>query len=79
MVWNRIKDYQSRVTSITDSEKDDMENGCKKCIDDFSAAGGCECLKNKDCSAINLIPEGCFMCDNKIMEFCNSKTGYLNL
>lgn len=53
-----------------------MENNCNTCIDDISAAGGCECLKDKDCSMINLIPEECFMCDNKIMEFCDSKKGY---
>ena len=43
---------------------------CDKCISDFSAAGGCECIKNEECNQLSLIPDGCLPCGEQAIEHC---------
>ena len=48
---------------------------CDECGKSFSEAGGCECIKNEECDQLSLIPDGCFKCGNKAMEYCSSQEG----
>jgi len=53
--------------------ENDEEAFCDKCVKDFDGAGGCECMDNDDCDPLGLIPEGCSICGQKVMEYCKSK------
>ena len=48
---------------------------CKKCVSDFTEAGGCDCMKNEGCDQFKLIPEGCSKCGDQAMKYCSSKEG----
>ena len=50
-------------------------NDCERCVSDFSAGGGCECLNKQDCNLSALIPEGCSACGFEAIQFCGN-TGY---
>ena len=64
-----------RRNAIILSGENDEEAFCDKCVNDFDGAGGCECMDNDDCDQLSLIPEGCFICGQKAMEYCESKIG----
>ena len=58
----------------TDSSGGEAEKDvCDKCVTDFAEAGGCECIKNEECNQLSLIPEGCFACGGKAIEYCGTK------
>ena len=48
------------------------ETDCNACISEFDDDGGCTCLENPSCDPTGLIPEGCYQCGDKAMEFCKS-------
>ena len=48
------------------------ETDCNACISEFDDDGGCTCLENPSCDPTGLIPEGCYQCGDKAMEFCRS-------
>ena len=37
---------------------------CAACSQTFVEAGGCECIENRDCDPLALIPEECLGCEN---------------
>ena len=61
--------------AIIFSGENDEEAFCDKCVKDFDEVGGCECIDNDDCDQLSLIPEGCFICGQKAMKYCESKIG----
>ena len=62
----------------TDSAEEGAEKDvCDKCVTDFAAAGGCECLKNEECNQLSLIPEGCIIpCGGKAIEYCGTENDW---
>ena len=48
------------------------EPDCNACISEFDDDGGCTCMENPSCNPEGLIPEGCYQCGEKAMEFCRS-------
>ena len=56
-------------------EANNEDDFCKKCVADFDKVGGCKCMASDDCDQLSLIPEGCFKCGQKAMEYCDLKEG----
>ena len=46
---------------------------CDECVSKFSEAGGCGCMINQPCDVSNLIPDGCYTCEDKAIKYCNSR------
>ena len=40
------------------------QTDCATCSNVFVEAGGCECIENRDCDPLALIPEECLGCEN---------------
>ena len=62
-------------SSVPNPTPKTASESCDDCVKSFSEAGGCECIKNEECDQLSLIPDGCFKCGNKAMEYCSSQTG----
>ena len=64
--------YKSVVPNQTPQP---VSENCDACVKSFSEAGGCKCIENEECDQLSLIPDGCFKCGNKAIEYCSSQTG----
>ena len=62
------------IILITCYDCPSIEVDCDSCVSEFAANGGCDKL-GSDVS--NLIPEGCFTCGDKAVEYCESISGKL--
>ena len=52
---------------------------CWRCAYEFDNAGGCSCLRDKNCDANYFVPGGCDHCsEDDANEHCNSQTGEYN-
>ena len=49
-----------------------LDPDCSSCISEFDNDGGCTCLENPSCDPVGLVPEGCYQCSEKAMEFCRA-------
>ena len=71
---NHVAFYTEIIVMSTDSAEEGAEKDvCDKCVTDFAAAGGCECIKKEDCNQLSLIPEGCIACGGKAIEYCGTE------
>ena len=56
-------------------EDKELVDFCEKCATDLDKVGICECMKSDECDHLSLVPEDCFKCSDKVIDYCKSKEG----
>ena len=69
--------YNPKTNFIITSVENEDDKFCDKCVKDFDEAEGCKCRENHDCDPLQLIPQECFKCGEKAMEYCDTKKGII--
>ena len=60
-MYNNFFEYAEKNQEILLEPK---KTDCAACSKAFVEAGGCECIVNRDCDPLALIPEECLGCEN---------------
>ena len=83
MKYISIIENEFNIISIKDTHEESWEIN-KKCIKDFEAAGGCDCmdsLENSNCPATtsqeykDMVPDECHMWFSAVGKYCSLRKG----